>query len=294
MTVGISASDVRRWFEEDDPVEDADMPEGEPLQLLAELAESYRKRRVLGERTRLALWASCSRSDICWPAALDDQRPCAADGQAAISLPWIGPRYRPGGVVVLGMNLRNGGLLEEYIITARTAGDEGMSQISGLEHGKRRIHGSMFAYRSARSAAAALAYVNEERVRDVENPEELASVLERVARLQAVKCSPQDGGRNSPTAAMTVTCPNHFLAHELEILRPAVVVAVGDPAYRAVLACKGYREQGYTESLEWGDIPIGNRSCEIFSLYHPASYVKWAASHRELVAELQRRRAIRR
>lgn len=288
----ISPTDIQAWFDTHRIVDPEDTPAGTSLTLLAETAETYRRHGVLGPDIEPALYDCCPNRAACWPPSMDAKRPPSTGGRAAIALPWVGPKYRPGGVAVLAMNLKDaGGLLAEYGITCRTGGDPGVSQISALEHGRVKAHRSTIAYASARAAAAALAYVASEPVQDITDPSELAPALEATARLQAVKCSPDDNDRSSPTAAMTAHCPRLFLAGELRILQPSLIVAFGAPAYWAVRDLDGYTEHGYRTELEWGRVPVGAGTCEIFTLNHPASTAKWTTSHRELIDELRGRQA---
>jgi hypothetical protein len=148
-------------------VDEVDVPRGDQIELLSTVAAMYAKAGLIIDGDAPPLWDCCPRSDECWRTALD-ARPSRADGRAGIALPWIGPAYRLGGVAVVALNLRDaGGLLVEYAITCRTAGEG--SQLSCLAAGSRIAHRSRVAYASARSAAAIRDWIYGEPIRDREN-----------------------------------------------------------------------------------------------------------------------------
>jgi hypothetical protein len=53
---------------------------------------------------------------------------------------------------------------------------------------------------------------------------------ERISRVQAIKCSPLLEASSRLPAGMTQQCPPCFAVSEIELLRPGVLVAMGDPA----------------------------------------------------------------
>jgi hypothetical protein len=281
--------DVRQWFIDHEVVGDEDIPSGEQLELLTELSSLYTQRGLLAEDgSQPPLWRCCTNRSSCWRDNVDC-RPPEADGRSGISLPYIGPSYRPGGVVVVGLNLRDaGGLLEEYAITCSFPGEP--SQLNELVRGRRKIHGSTFGYRTTRSAAAVLDAIDGDPVEDHENPVDLAPILKRIARLQYVKCSPDDGDRSSPTDAMTKNCPPLLLLDELSILRPTAILTFGDAFFDGLEMLPGHRWENGTDWLAWGTITIGQHEAEVFSLYHPAAARGyWQYGQDDLVEMLRNR-----
>ena len=139
-----------------------------------------------------------------------------------ITLPWIGPGYELGGVVVIAINLHNAsGLLTEYSIACSSAGTpEYPSQIGSFEASRKRAHRSQFAYGSIRTAAMLLDNLDGDAIRDRSDPFDLITPINRIARLQAVKCAPADDRRGSPTTVMRQNCPPLLLRGELAILQP--------------------------------------------------------------------------
>lgn len=266
-------------------VDEVDVPRGDQIELLSTVAAMYAKAGLIIDGDAPPLWDCCPRSGECWRTALDP-RPSRADGRAGVALPWIGPAYRLGGVAVVALNLRDaGGLLVEYAITCRTAGEG--SQLSCLAAGSRMAHRSRVAYASARSAGAIQDWIYGESIRDRKNPTDLVEVLDATVRLQAVKCSPQDGGRSTPTDAMSSNCPPLLLEAELAILKPRGLLVLGTAAWHAVEAMAGYTEDGWGDRLSRGRLQAGVDEIVAFSLDHPAAGGLWDRGHRQLVANLR-------
>ena len=237
----MKAAEITHHFERTRIVDEPDFPRGEQLRMLSGLTRIYASEGLIRGVRAAPLWACCPQAPDCWKAAAA-HRPPRRDDRSGISLPWIGPEYQRGGVAIIAINLRDaGGLLREYEITCESAGDG--SQLSRLAAGFRTAHGSRLGYGSTRSAASVLDWLEGRPITDRTEPSELCGVLRRVTRLQAVKCSPADGGRSSPTPEMAHNCPELLLTRELELLRPGAVLTFGDAAWRAV-----YRMRDYTES----------------------------------------------
>jgi hypothetical protein len=76
--------------------------------LVLQLANLYAEHDLIIDGAAPPLWSCCANRQMCWRSA-QDARPNASC--AGISLPWIGPDYKPGGVLILGMNFNDyGGL----------------------------------------------------------------------------------------------------------------------------------------------------------------------------------------
>ncbi len=252
------------------------------MTLLAELAALYASKGLLAGLENPPLDVVCPHCASCWAGA-GDARPPREEGRSGISLPWVGPDYRAGGVAILGLNLNDAGALDiEYQISSGF--EDGQSVAERLAGGHRTAHNSPFGYRSLRSAAAVEDWLNERTVQDREDAAELVDVLQRTARLQAVKCSPQDRLRSTPTDAMVANCPNYLLERELEVLRPGVIVAFGNKVASA-LTQLGYDPKEGTDYLSWGTVDIGARAYTVVWLYHPSGRY-WDDSQQELLREL--------
>lgn len=207
-----------------------------------------------------------------------------------ITLPWIGPDYEPGGVVVIAINLHNAsGLLTEYAIVCSSAGTpENPSQIGSFELGRKHAHRSPFAYRSVRTAAMLLDVLDGATVRDRQDPLELTAPINRIARLQAVKCAPDDGQRGSPTDTMRRKCPPLLLESELAILEPSVILTVGKPAQQAIAQLPGYRRARTRGSVIRATIAISRETLSVYSIAHPTSPAAWQTDHAALKRHLRR------
>ena len=196
-----------------------------------ELAGVYREAGVVrADGFAPALVDCCPHCEACW-SGCEDRVSRGANvhnlpGQdGAIFFPWLGLNYRPGGVCVVGWNLNNRGddwfpLTEEHVI-ARASRSE-------LEKGRRKVWGSLFAYRSV--SAAACAHDSLHGVEPIVNRRaaDVAGYVDAIARAQAVKCAPL-GARSNPSPAMNDNCPPTFLRAELQILKPRVLVVFGAP-----------------------------------------------------------------
>lgn len=203
----------------------------ERLALLVELALIYEEEGVLKGGKSLPLWDVCACAEPCWSAFPDKWKPGKDPGDpwnGGIMLPWIGGEYRPGEVVTVGINLREAsGLYIEYEIAS--------GQLDALSAGHEKPHGSWWAYRSARSAAAVLQSISGHHdALDVANPVTLAAVLDQTARLQAVKCSSKDGTSSARTPEMRSNCPSRYLKRELAALRPRAIVSFGQETWDAI------------------------------------------------------------
>jgi len=163
------------------------------VERLLALSGIYRTEGVLVGGTALPLWDACPSAAPCWAPFPDTWRPGRDpddEQTGGMILPWVGEHYAPGGVVILGINLKNAsGLYIEYKIARE--------QRRELLAGRERIHNSVWAYRSLRSAAAVMRSMAGREDLDVADPRQLATVLDTIARVQAVKCSAKDGRRSA-------------------------------------------------------------------------------------------------
>lgn len=84
----------------------AALPSGAQLDLAVDFASLYEERGLLIDGHAPSLWKCCPNADSCWAGAMET-RPNDWDGDGNISLPWVGPGYRPGGVLLVGMNFND-------------------------------------------------------------------------------------------------------------------------------------------------------------------------------------------
>jgi uracil-DNA glycosylase len=101
------------------------------------------------------------------------------------------------------------------------------------------------------------------------NPPAVADAWDRTAFLEAVKCAPLRGV-GEPTAEMWEECPPRYLAADLELLEPGVVVAIGrdvaDALAQAASVAWDVDEAGFRRGrgrLECGEV-------EVLACNHPS------------------------
>jgi len=265
-----------------------EVPTGEQVALLLSLLGLYAD-RGLAPATR-PLCACCPQAGPCWRSASAARRmpSLAAPEDGGIILPWVGGGYRPGGVLVIAVNPNIADtdvthLLSEHEITWDR-------HHRSLANGQRVDEGSNFAYRMARSAAPLLDSLDGRGITDRERPQDLLGSLHRIARLQSVKCVPRRE-RSRPTSAMQWICPEFLLEQELAVLRPGVILTLGNIPDAAVAQLLGYEDldsEG-SEFLWRHRLTEAWGRAEIFSMPHPADPRNgWEAGHRELLSRLQR------
>ncbi len=264
--------------------------EGQQLALLLELADFHEKSGLMGAGPLPALHRVCPTAKECWKGISEDARPTGTrsiDPQSeagCIVLPWVGPMYRPGGVAVLGLNLRYGGEHWEFAMEHRITLDRNGGQEVSLQAG-RRAHGSNWATGTMKDAAAVYRSATGVSPNGTPDGNELANALRRIARIQAIKCSPV-GGRSSPTDNMVGHCPRQFLRKELEVLRPAVVLAYGKATHAALLGLGDNRLETRTRAFQRGKLCVWDESIIVFLMTHPA-HGRWNLAHRELAESLE-------
>jgi hypothetical protein len=237
------------------------------IQLLMSLARIYEQESVLDGDDASPLWDSCRCAESCWAAFPQDWQPGrdpADPWNGGILFPWIGAQYAVGGVTVLGINLRDAsGLFVEYEIAS--------TQFECFEAGHERPHGSWWAYRSMRSAAAVLRSMAGDAQLDVQDPVALAPVLDETARVQAVKCSSKDGARSARTPEMNANCPSRYLRRELGVLRPRVLIGFGMEVWDAVDGIAEIDESVWGDDFSRSVVRIDDLAFEMLWLHHPAS-----------------------
>ena len=235
------------------------------IRLLDRFRDYYASRGVLPKGKNPPLWRCCERRDICWAGVPDEWKRPETGG---ITLPWVGPRYDKTRVAVLADNLRNaGGLFVEQQVVSEVR--------AGFGDGQRRVHNSVFAYRSTAAAAALIANAAGEAVpEDKPDPRKLIPALDAYARLQVVKCSPADGALSTPPPAMQRESPDRYLADELRLAAPLNLLVLGRVARDAVARVLGV-EWDWTPGLARGAITVERRQCDVYCVAHPAARGHW-------------------
>lgn len=268
------------------------------VRMLCKLSGVYEEQRVLSSTSAPPLHKACDDRHACWRGLPEAARPKKAepwglpgDKPGSIIWPWIGERYRPGGVVLLTLNFRSSDteatVALEYLAAWHVR--------ENLRAGRKRVPewNSTFAYGSLATAAAVISGLEGQALKPEPDPEWLyeISVMESVARVQLVKCTPVDTAvrRGSPTGAMCERCPPRFLWKELDVLRPSVLVVFGDRAFRELNGQKGVNwrcSDDYCRgTLKYGD----GDPVQLLWLWHPSNLGKWLRSQKALVRSLQRK-----
>jgi hypothetical protein len=137
-----------------------------------------------------------------------------------------------------------------------------------LSGGRMKVeeHNSPFGPRCASYVDSALRPHAEAR----RGPTELASerVLAKFARLQTVKCSPfRPELDDAPNDVMGHNSPSGYLMHELALLEPRLLIALGDRATDRLRTFARFSLANWsstTVDLGWGPI-------RVVSVYHPSS-----------------------
>lgn len=237
------------------------------IELLLSLARIYEEEAVLTGGEALPLWRHCRCAEPCWAALPQEWQPGrdpADPWNGGIVFPWIGAQYAARGVAVLGINLREAsGLFVEYEIA--------FGQFDCFEAGREKPHGSWWAYRSTRAAAAVLRSIAGDDQLDVQDPVALGPMLDATARMQSVKCSPKDGARSERTPEMKANCPSRYLIRELSVLRPRVLVSFGREAWDAVAGIAEIKESVCGDHFSRSEVRIDDLAFEMLWLHHPSS-----------------------
>jgi hypothetical protein len=276
-----------------------EIPAGDQAGLLIRLLDLYESKSdegkglLPGGRPK-ALCNVCPNADECWAgakrAACREPRSRAGgedDENGAICLPWVGPKYEVGGVVVVGINPNVSpddytDLLTEHGIS--------WDYVSQFRLARRARGGSRFGFGAMRSAAALLDVLDGQRPRDRQNPIELVPAVLRTARLQAVKCVPVQP-RSRPYAAMWKHCPPFVLGDELDVLRPGTLLGLGDKTHGAITQVGDFEKfSGRVKNVTSGLLrrPGWDAPALVYMLPHPQDGSVAVEAEAALVRLLQR------
>jgi hypothetical protein len=218
--------------------------------------ELYTRHGLFDGDHALPLDCDCPAADECWAGVPAPHHP--PRDQATVSVPWIGPGYRRGGVAALGINFHDyGGLGAQWWIR-RGSNDR-------LRQGKRKL----FDYRAGSYLALAHASLDGEALEEAPDPRRVADAWDRSAFLEAVKCAPHKGV-SEPTDAMRRNCPARYLVDELPLLEPGVLVVVGRWVGDALAELVAVERTEQRPGLWRGAGALGGRGVEILCCNHPS------------------------
>ena len=97
----------------------------------------------------------------------------------------------------------------------------------------------------------------------------VAALWERIAYLQAVKCSPVDGRTGSPTGTMRENCPPRYLLEELRILDPTCLLVLGKGVWEPVARALEMQAPRGPAAVGLGQLTDG-RQIKVFFVVHPS------------------------
>lgn len=271
-------------------------PIGRQLELLGEVIACYERSGLITNGRPDALWHCCPDRAACWEPEQWGHRPGVSDTdpdseKGCIFAPWIGPSYDRGGLCVVAVNLRYDGGDWDIAVEHRIAtGRWGQGEM--LRAGSHKAHRSPFAWRSLSGATAIYRSAEGARSLDPDDGAELADMLLRTARLQSVKCSPNDHRRSQRSRGMRTQCPPRYLRSEIEILEPRVLLAYGKEASSAIGLSGEVRYHEEERGFSRGTFSLGAYNAEVFALAHPAAHgTTWQDAHHALLGSLARRPA---
>lgn len=250
------------------------IPEGEQARMLLGLLDVYERVGLLRKGRPVALCQICRHAKTCWAGAMpgtsrEPNGPFGEDDEdGSVCLPWVGPQYRPGRLVVLGINPNIA--RRDYTDLLIEHGIVWDHWIARFREGLRAEGGSRFGFGAMRTAAGLLDVLDGKPVRARE-PEELVHTTTRVARIQAIKCVPRRS-RSQPFPPMWNRCPTLVLRHELEVLEPRIVLVFGDKPAAVVSQLRGFRG-GHMPGLPAfrGRLELDSSAIDVYALPHPAA-----------------------
>jgi hypothetical protein len=265
--------------------------------LLLELLELYRTKKLLRRGSVRALCDICPNAESCWDKANDGQRraprepttPESEDSEnGGIFLPWVGPQYKRGGVVIIGINLNITGdgetdLLIEHAITWQR-------YVGRFRLGVGGEGGSRYGVATAQSAQALVAWTTGRKVPAAAAPgSQLIDAVLQTSRLQAVKCVPRRS-RSEPFPQMWDHCPSFLLRDELDILEPAALLVLGQKTHQAVRALPGFQPKTHRRHFPHGQLKGAGWMADVFELPHPSRTAEAPSAEMALRDWLRRNR----
>ncbi len=252
------------------------LPRRHQGKMLLRLLDVYERLGLLRDERPAPLCQICPNAKACWASAEAKVRreppdDCGEDNEdGSVCLPWVGPEYRAGGVVVLGINphIAPGKRRHDYTDLLIEHSITWNHYVANFSRGIKAEGGSRFAFASMRSAAALLDVLDKKPVR-ARRPKELLDPVMRVARLQAIKCVPRRES-SKPFPEMWERCPPLVLGDELDVLRPGILLALGEKPAGAVAQLRGFQEKrADAPRVCRGLIQRARWAADVYMLPHP-------------------------
>lgn len=243
------------------------------LDYVKRFLDHYRHAGVVEEDEARPLYDACAACARCWGSVPLDERPAPVD--ATVSVPWVGSNYGPGGVAAVAINMNKyGGLGAQWWLR------------NGANRSLREGRREPFSYPVGTYLALALASLAGLPLDRDPPPSLVAEAWDHSAFLEAVKCAPMRGV-GEPTREMWGECPTRYLAGELELLAPGVVVTVGRRVADAIAAATSVTWELDESGFRRGRGHIGNAEVEVLGCNHP-SWRHWRTTLPALVTSLSR------
>jgi len=249
------------------------------LALVDRCCRAYEQAGVIEDDLAHPLHDACPAKDHCWEAFPATARP--EQGEAEISVPWIGPGYKDHRLCAVAINQNEyGGLGAHWWIVG--------GRLEDLDRGTKPD----FHYPVGRYMAAVLASLDGIPVlsNDELDTGAAADAWRRCCFTEAIKCSPL-GERSRPSDAMWHNCPSRFLLAELAILQPRTLIVVGRDTGDALRQLFRWEDTTYGPSFSRARALFGSVRVEGFFLNHPA-YGHWRRSLESLQTSLRDQGAV--
>ncbi len=220
------------------------------------------------------LYDSCTKCGECW-AGLEDRR---AEWNK-MQIPYVGAKYlgEPHRMLVVGLNLNEFGGLFSLIDLAMNAQFALMNQWQKIRFGKpyTEYRGSIFWHRVALYSAIILSDSGHHSLASdaLTDFESLAAAMEKIAFVEAVKCSPWDPNTESqPTGTMKANCIETFLIKEIEELNPDTLLVMGKDT---LLLPASSEVRGTASSasgnIDFMSVEMAGKERRVFKVTHPTA-----------------------
>jgi len=228
----------------------------------------------------------CPSRNLCWPEGID------TENGYGITDPFIGKYYDQHKILFVAMNFRGFGEIDGFgiLIEPEMDNPDFVGVTEQLLAGKMKVFksedygGTMLFYGIAATAACLLQNMEHEKFRMPADksvapaPAELADAFNYISIVQLVKCSPDEQNRNNPYSNMFIECPKLLLSKELDLLKPEIIVLLGDSVYYSFPGIDNFKEQ-YRNDYVWKY--ENDKKQKLLSVYHPAANNMQSAANRE-------------
>jgi hypothetical protein len=247
----------------------------EQLALVERCGHHYSEQGVIADDIGLPLHQACQCAGECWADFSAETEPDF--GEAAVSVPWIGPDYFEQRLCVIAINQNTYGGLGAHWWVVRGA----IEDLENGRSGKRYFHLHTGMYIAALLSGLSTGATPQ---RDALDAAAAADAWQRCAFVEGVKCAPK-ADRSKPSARMWDNCPPRYLQAELEVLAPRVLLVAGRDTWDAV------HHLLQVEGTSWGDAfwrgvgTLNGEKTEVFFVNHPG-FGHWRASLAELLASV--------